>query len=364
MNKIVSILVLASGLLLSCNSSSIQSDSFVEYTSVSAFFQLADKLSLGTEPTEEEWAVLFETQGYKKCIAETFEERGVFTRQAMELAFNPAKVAEKDSVLSIPVVDIVSDWEALLLRVMLENYMDIRKHQSAMKEYIHTMKSGELMLKSCQRLADFLINPVDSLISPIPVSLVCMEPDALSLSGRIVWDCNAFYKHSEEEKVDVMAHEMFHAYRKHFAKSKANDLIGLIDSWLNEGVADLIDKKSVSDLSLAFVRYGFPESYVEAYNEVYQSTPQTLKELEELTLSFIHNKIEEKEYKSKLSDFEQYGGHPNGYYMTTTIKEAGYEKELIGSFYSPIEFMKLYNKSVAKEYVLGNEFMDYIESLK
>ncbi|MDR2120174.1 MAG: hypothetical protein LBP64_04780 [Tannerella sp.] len=30
------------------------------------------------------------------------------------------------------------------------------------------------------RLKSFLVNPVDSLISPVPVSFVCMEPDALS----------------------------------------------------------------------------------------------------------------------------------------------------------------------------------------
>ena len=364
MNKVVSILILASGLLLSCHSSNTRSDASIEYSSVDAFFQLADKISSRTQPTEEEWTALFETQGFKRCIAETFDERSIFIRQAMEFAFNPEKVAGKDSIMRVPVADIVSDWEALLLRVMLDNYLDMKEHQTEIKEHIHTMKPEELMLKARQRLAGFLVNPVDSLISPIPISLVCMEPDALSLSDRIVWDCNLFYKQSEEENVNNLAHEMFHAYRRHFEQSMKHSLLRLIDGWLNEGVADLIDKESVSDLSVAFIRYGFPESYVEAYNEVYQSTPQMIKELEQLTLSFAHNEIDEKEYKSKLPEFDQYGGHPNGFYMTTLIKNAGLEKELISSFNSPVEFMKLYNKSVAKEYALGSEFMDYIENIK
>lgn len=341
-----------------------QSAMYVEFSSVDEFFRMANKIGSGEEPTESEWRELFETQGYKKCIAETFKERDSFIRKAMDLAFNPVMVSEKDSIISIPVAEIVSDWEALLLRVMLDNFLDIKENKSAMEQYLQTVNDEQLLLKAGERLKSFLVDPVDSLITPIPVSLICMEPDALSLSGSIVWDFNSFYKQSEESRVNTLAHEMFHAYRKYFKGAKYTNLINLIDGWQEEGIADLIDKKTLSDLSSEFIRLGLPQSYVDEYHTIYQRTQQMLKELEKVTLSFINNEISEKEFNSKLSDFDQFGGHPNAFYMTTVIKNAGFEKDLIRTFASPVELIKLYNKSVEEEYALGNEFMDYIEKIK
>ena len=193
----------------------------------------------------------------------------------------------------------------------------------------------------------------------------CGSPvrDALSFFDGIVWDCNLFYKQSEEERVNFLAHEMFHSYRRHFVNDSNSYLINVIYTWQNEGIADLIDKKDISELSSVFVRYGLPESYVDSYNAIYKSTPQLIKELERVTLSFIGNEITEKEFNAKLSDFIQFGGHPNAYYMTTLIKNSGFEEELINTFTSPVDFMKLYNKSIEEEYALSSEFMNYIESL-
>lgn len=363
MNKHIFTLIIAAS-LFSCNSSNNQSETSVESSSVSAFFQMADKLTAGTEPSESEWNALFETQGYKKCIAETFDERGIVTQEAMRLAFNPEKAAEKDSILKIPVEEIISDGEKLFLRVTLDNFLDTKKNRAAIEKEIRAINGKQVMADASKRLKNFLINPVDSLITTIPVSLLCMEPDALSLSGRIVWDSNLFYKGSYQERIDLLAHEMFHAYRRHFVDySKRTGLIGIIDGWLNEGIADLIDKKSISELSSDFLRFGFPHSYVDEYNNIYELTPATLKELEKITLDFINNEISKEEFESELSYLEQFGGHPNAYYMTTLITKAGFGKELISNFDSPVEFMKLYNKSIPAEYKLGNEFMEYIETL-
>jgi len=364
MRKIISILAII-GSFLSGNLLYAQSELPVEASSVETFFQIADKLASGKQPTEREWYALFETQGYKKAITETFEERSDYTRRVMEVAFDPEKVGMIDIIMNVPITEILSDMEALLMRVMLKNFLDIKEHRDAIMEQILTIDQTQLPVKASERLRRFLVNPIDSLIAPIPISLICMEPDALSLSGRIVWDCNLFRIQTEEEKVDLMAHEMYHAYRRHFfSESKASNLMQLLNLWNNEGVADLIDKKSVSDLSSAFIRFGLPESYVEAYNEVYDSTPRMLKDLEKVTLSYIRNEISEDQFNLKLSGFIQYGGHPNGYYMTTAIKEAGYEEDLIRNFASPVEFMKLYNKSVPKGYQLTSEFMDYLETIQ
>lgn len=355
------VLVMTMGLMLSCDSVSDRSE-YIDITSADSFFLIADKLVAGMEPDESEWITLFETQGYRKSIEESFDEKGEFVRKAMNLAYNPALATARDSLIAIPVAEIVSDWEALLIRVMLDNFIDMKENQLAIKKQLHAIDGAKLVSEAEKRLKDFLVNPIDSLITPIPISILCMEPDALSHSDRIVWDANLFYKQSEEDRVNNLAHEMFHAYRRHFTdESKARGLMQLLHLWQNEGIADLIDKKALSDLSSQFLRFGLPESYVDAYNEVYNNTPLTISELEKLTLSFLHGEIDEKQYNSGLDGFIQFGGHPNAYYMSTTIKNAGYEKEMIDTFADPVEFVKLYNKSVAPENAFGNEFMNYLE---
>ncbi|MCD7902105.1 MAG: hypothetical protein LUH22_20300 [Bacteroides sp.] len=360
MNKLFIIMV--AGLMFSCNSTSNKSEMYVDITSAESFFRIADKITAGFEITENEWNELFKTQGYRKNIEESFDEKGEFVRKAMDLAYNPSRAAERDSLTSISVEEIVSDWGALLLHVMLNNFIDTKENQTAVKKQLYTINGAKLMADAEKRLKNFLVNPVDSLIAPIPIDIICMEPDALSYPGRIVWDANLFRKQSEEDKVNTLAHEMFHAYRRYFTdKSKAKGLIQLLHLWQNEGIADQIDKKSLSDLSSQFKRLGLPDSYVDEYNEIYDKTPQTLRELEKLTLSFLHGDIDEKKYNSSLDGFIYFGGHPNAYYMSTVIKNAGYEKEMIGTFTSPVKFVELYNKSIAPEDAFGSEFMKYLK---
>lgn len=363
MNKIF-IIIITAGLMLSCSYASENPGMNIDISSAEAFFRLADKITSGIEPTEKEWDELFQTKGYRKNIEKSFDEKGEFIRKAMNLAYNPLKIAERDSFRSIPVAEIVSDWEALLVRVMLDNFIDIRENQLEVKEQLYAINGDKLVAEAEKRLKNFLVDPVDSLIVPIPISILCIEPDALSHSGRIVWDLNLFRKQSEEDRVNNLAHEMFHAYRRHFTdESRSKGIMPLLHLWQNEGIADRIDKKSLADLSSEFIRFGLPESYVYTYNDIYSKTPQTLKDLEKLTLSFLNGEMDEKRYYSSLDDFIQFGGHPNAYYMSTVIKNAGHEKEMISTFDSPVDFIKLYNKSVAPEDRFSNEFMNYLEEI-
>lgn len=356
--------MMTAALLLSSGNASENPGIYVDITSAENFFRLADKIAAGIEPTGREWDELFETRGYRKNIEESFEEKGEFIRKAMNLAYNPSKTAERDSLTGIPVAEIVSDWEALLIRVMLDNFIDIRENQLEVKEQLYAINGSKLVAEAEKRLKNFLVDPVDSLIISIPISILCIEPDALSHSGMIVWDLNLFRKQSEEDRVNNLAHEMFHAYRRHFTdESRSEGIMSLLHLWQNEGIADRIDKKSLSDLSSEFIRFGLPESYVDTYNDIYSKTHRTLRDLEKLTLSFLHGEMDQKRYNSSLNDFIQFGGHPNAYYMSTVIKNAGYEKEMISTFASPVDFIKLYNKSVAPEDRFGNEFMDYLEEI-
>jgi hypothetical protein len=52
--------------------------------------------------------------------------------------------------------------------------------------------------------------------------------------------------------------------------------------------------------------------------------------------------------------------------MAKLIKNAGLLDEMLKTFYSPVEFLKLYNKAAEKNkvYVLSNECIQFAENLE
>ncbi len=364
MKKSIPFILLSLCLFIS-NSLLAHKETPIEFSSVSAFFRMADKIGTENTPSEKEWSELFATDGYSRCIAATFDEKEMFLRRAMELAYDPRRQNEKDSIMNIPGEEISEEWETLLLRVILANFIEIKENESDIKEMLLNLDDSRIYGDAISKLRSFLVNPVDSLIYSIPVSLVFMEPDILNLSGNMIWDCNRFLKQSSEERTDRLAREMFLSYISHFSSSEIRSpLIKVILSWQNEGIADLIDKKSLADLSVGFTHFGLPESYVSEYNRVYNITPSLIKDLEQLTISYINDEISEDEFNTDLSDFIRFGGTPTGYYISTLIREAGYEKEMISGFASPVIFMELYNRCISEEYSLSDTFMEYLKNLK
>ena len=89
-----------------------------------------------------------------------------------------------------------------------------------------------------------------------------------------------------------------------------------------------------------------------------------IKDLAQLTITCRNEEISEDEFNTDLSAFIRFGGTPTGYYISTLIREAGYEKEMIIGFASPVIFMELYNRCISEEYSLSDTLMEYLKHLK
>ena len=67
----------------------------------------------------------------------------------------------------------------------------------------------------------------------------------------------------------------------------------------------------------------------------------------------------------RLLDFS---GHPQGFYMSSLIKEELGLEPVINSFDNPVVFFRLYNQAARQsegdEFVFSNKSMDYLELLE
>lgn len=337
----------------------------IDLSSVDYFFIIKDKISSGKSINESDWTHLFNTSGYK--ISARSSTRKDIIKEMMLIAYNEELKIKKDSILNISIEENIKKPYDLLRQMTLLNFIDYSKNDKKIKAFRNEYDFLLIPNLSVKRLKSFLINPIDSLISIPSINFLCYEPDAQSKGTDIVCDFNLFFKQTQAERINFIAHETFHKYRRNFVNDnlfKSNILLQEIDKLQDEGIADLIDKKENLHESLG--GKGLPELFVEQYIDAYKNTPKILQEFDSLVNSFMNKQISNEQLESKLNNFFLSGGHPNGYYMARLIEKAGLREEMLNKFYSPVDFIKVYNKAAQLEndYVFSNKLIDYLETLK
>lgn len=343
-----------------------QENSKIDLSSVDAFFTISKKIASNEAITNSQWEYLFNTKGYK--ISAKSELRKEVVKNMMIFAFDEHCKQQKDSILKIDVAKNLSNPNKFLSKLTLDNFLRMKNKMDTLQKFRNEYDFNDILLKSKNKLHNFLLNPVDSLIKSPKIAMLCHELDAQAKSDGIVIDFNLFYERSKQNlNISFLAHEMFHIYRNNYENKElinSSNLLIEINKVQNEGIADLIDK-TLESLVENLQEMEYPQAIIDMYVSTYSDTPNKLEKMDSITKSFLKNEITEKEFNAKFKNFFIFGGHPNGLYMTEIIKKAGYVNELKKYFYSPIDFIKTYNKAAKKEnvYVFSSEFVDYLNRL-
>lgn len=133
----------------------------------------------------------------------------------------------------------------MLERLFVENYKEVNNNYSDIKDFRNNYDFEMLISKAKFRLQSFLgCEMLDSSAKLKPVYFLFLNADAQDRDEAIVVDLNFFYRMDEDARVNLIAHEFFHAYRRHFENhdfNYANDINFALDMIANEGIADQID---------------------------------------------------------------------------------------------------------------------------
>jgi len=97
---------------------------------------------------------------------------------------------------------------------------------------------------------------------------------------------------------------------------------------------------------------------------LYKQVPEDLGKIQDMILKYAVAEISENELIDEWIKIVKFNGHAIGFFMANQIEKAGYENEMLESFYNPYAFFALYNKAAKKQKIfqLSDEFMAYLRS--
>lgn len=339
----------------------------IDITSVDEFFNIASKMKEGKHITENQWMVFDSTGGYREYSTRRDQIRINIIKKSLDLTFNDNNInILKDSILNINEEIIKNNSDLRLAKMTLINFIDIKDNFDSIKAFRDNYDFNNLINIVTKKLGSFLGKPVDSRIRFLPVYFLFQENDSQTRENGIYIDFNSFYKKTEEQRINLLAHEFFHNYRKWFENSefnRKNYLYYYIDVIQNEGIADLIDKSE--GYRKYFISNGFDHDMVENWNSLYVQAPKDLERLQNLMIKFSKKKVTEVVAEKEIHDIVKYNGHPIGFYMACKIVNAGYKEEMLKTLYNPYEFFRLYNKAAKKQndFQLNDTFMSYLNNI-
>lgn len=348
-------------LLLNISCTVQKSDFKDKYSTESAreAVKYAKALGQNQSVSDADWELLFKTEGYQKYL--NIRDSLLF-KQAIKdgftLSFDKSREVELDSLLSIPIQSVSRDAIRLLI---IANINELCGRLDAAQLFLDTTAFEKLLDKAHQKVKEFLPEAAYSSNPALnDLYFICGLGDASVRANSVFFDLNLALSYTEQEIINVLAHEFHHNYRDMIMPGSFKDpLLDVVNSMHAEGVADLINKEEPPFEDMA----GLSSELVNMYNVDFSNTPQLLQAIDSLTLAYVRGDIDDKGFE-EVRSMVKYGGHANGHYMALLIKNANGMRDMISTYDDPVAFIKLYNKAAAKhgnEHVFSSEFIDYLE---
>jgi hypothetical protein len=338
----------------------------VDLTSVDEFFNVTSTLKEGKEISKTQWGKFDSSICYKNYAARQNKFVINTIKNTIRIVFGKDSLFEKDSILNITKTQMKMNPKMMFKKNLLINYLNINSNYDSIKSFRENYNFNELFKKSIQRLNSFLGQSLDSTIKFKPIYFLFITADGKNNDEALYIDLNFIYKKTESQRIDFLAHELFHNYREYSENHDFNyksDLNHILDMIQNEGIADLIDKSE--GYKSYFTENGELSELGEIFTDLYNNVQNDMEILQDLVVKYSNGKISENKMIDGLMEVVKYNGHPIGFYMANQIVRAGYQNQMLKTFYDPYEFYSLYNK-VAKEqnlFQFNNEFMVYLKEI-
>ena len=326
----------------------------VDLTSVDEFFKIADCLKNGKEVSMEQWH-RFDSSAAYSIFSESEDNRiSNIVKATMQSVFGNLNMKKE--------FENINSFE---LRVKT-NYKEINENYSKIKLFRNSYDFESLISNAKSRLQLFLrCESLDTSVKWKPVCFLFLSADGKEMDDALVIDFNLIYKMTEEQRINFLAHELFHVYREHFEKHEfnyANDINFALDMIANEGIADQIDKYM-----------GYKEYYstiigekelAEEFVSLYSKAEQDITTLQKIVVQYADKKIDKNTCVDRLLEIYKYNGHALGFYMSNQIILAGLEQEMLKSFHNPYEFYRLYLLATNNNgSSLSKDFLSYLKRI-
>lgn len=233
-----------------------------------------------------------------------------------------------------------------------------------MKEYLTQLKQDpKSYFDTCYQYSYQMLPDKNHKKAPeYKITIIPVHNDAHVENGWMVFTLMAAYFSDHNKNGTLGGHEFHHVLRPRLVfdvEEEDKVIVSLLQRILNEGSADLIDKRYEGEDAVKLLEFqrGYPESFI-------AEGPKTLKNIDSLLSVKPLNRSELK--INKLINTWNTSGHIPGYYMANIIEKGGYKKQLIEHIEDPFQFIYLYNDAAKKNkgaFILSPATMEIIKEL-
>ncbi|WP_316752689.1 DUF5700 domain-containing putative Zn-dependent protease [Pedobacter gandavensis] len=329
----------------------------IDLNSLNAFWKITDRLKQGDTLSREDWKTFLALEGNKTYIEnQDFSEQFLDSyRKTLNMVYNPKNEARVQKLVD----DKLNNW----LVYKINQY---RVHEKELKEYAAGLDKPAYLDSMYLYCWQWLPKRLHQKTPDTKIFIIGIDNDALVHHGTVVFTLWNVYNQDKLKYGIVGAHELHHVLRKP-RELKATDpseagILYALQVILNEGSADMIDKKYSFDKSKDIVyEYHFEELLLNKPDSIVMQLDSSMQ------LMAQSKGLKFKTVKDYRKLFNYTSGHNPGYYMADIIVRNGYSKELIENVQNPFYFITLYNKAAKKDKqhppVFSDQAIDFSKTL-
>ncbi|GAB3747012.1 DUF5700 domain-containing putative Zn-dependent protease [Spirosoma pomorum] len=322
------------------------------------YFQITDKLRQGDTLDRATWNTFMQD----KAIQIYLKDQGVDPayneryRRTMQIVYMP----QNEAILQSRLKDSTQYW----LTYILYQY---KKNEPGMRAYLRQLSDNPAVyFAACYRYTYPVLPP--SAQREVPQQLFSIIPihyDAHAENNWIICALLCAYLNDKNHYGVLGGHELHHILRPRldYNKISTNDeqVVALLEITLNEGSADLIDKKYMTQKDTVLLPF---QRYFETFYEEGKAILPQIDSLLQLTASRGSTFTVRQFLKGTVFT----GGHVPGTYMAHYIEKNGLKAELVKRINDPFYFFLLYQKAAerdaSKPFLFSARSIAYISQLR
>lgn len=325
----------------------------INFDALEKYFSITDSLRQNIPLSKNTWNNFLSNKGVQIYINNNALDEATLEiyRKNLEYTYMP----KYDSLLNAR----LKEREKHFILWVFNNY---KKQELELKNYYKKIEENksvylDSIYKKCY---EFLPKKMWEKAKETTIYFIPLMNDAVADEKDLVFTLYCAYHYDKLKYGALGGHEIHHVLRKNKQPKNEKDkyLYEALSLLLNEGSADLIDKKYTALKEC-------PEDLA-YYEYLMESAKSILPALDTAILEHINNikQIEKKDLQSVVP----MSGHIPGCYMAIIIERNGYKKELIKNIDDPIKFILLYNKAAKidseKPYQFSDKTIGYIQKIK
>ncbi|GAB2684802.1 hypothetical protein GCM10027037_02610 [Mucilaginibacter koreensis] len=320
------------------------------------YFEITDRLRQGDTLSRDTWHAFLQDKAIQTYMADQGVDESYYEayRKNMQIVYMP----QKDSILQRRLKDSSAYW----LTYMIYQY---KKHEAGMKAYLAKIEADPAAYFNASYQYAYTALPARAhrKLPQYAFTIIPIHNDAHAQSNWIIYTLLCAYFNDANRLGALGGHELHHALRpqpsfepEHADKSAATIMYAI----MNEGSADMVDKKYMTDTAKALLPY---QRYFKDFFDEAKPVMPHLDSMLQLNAK-MDTVIKFRQY---LKGTEYTSGHVPGTYMAYYIEKNGLKVKLLPHIENPFYFFMIYNEAAKKDkthpYVFSKATMAYIERL-